>query len=122
MNPEIMMHPGVMGFDNESLKAVTKTVERVNQRRRISPESGHALEILGHAIAYLADELIHEGGPLSGGNERVQAIQMLMAANRQIYFACPVIPTGSERIRLLAHRILAQFRGLSPEKNRDRSR
>ncbi len=35
----------------------------VRRRRRISPQAGHALEILGHAIEYLADEYVHQAGP-----------------------------------------------------------
>jgi len=38
---------------------------RVRPSRRITPEAGHALEILGHAIEYLTDELVHCGGELS---------------------------------------------------------
>lgn len=67
-------------------------------RRRTSPEAGRALEILGHAIEYLADEYIHEGGSLSANNGQVQAIQLLMALNRQIYLECPEIPTVKQRI------------------------
>jgi hypothetical protein len=70
-------------------------------RRRIPPESGFALEILGHAIEYLADEYAHEAGHLPpapassagtfpGSDPRVQAIQLLMAANRNVYYACPL--------------------------------
>ena len=39
---------------------------RGNHKRRISPEAGHALELLGHAIEYLTDELVYEGGPALG--------------------------------------------------------
>ncbi len=69
----------------------------LNRRRRISPEAGRALEILGHAIEYLTDEFVHEGGLLSLHNERLEAVRLLMERNRQIYFACPEIPTWSER-------------------------
>ena len=31
---------------------------RAYRRRRISPQAGHALEILGHAIEYLTDEFV----------------------------------------------------------------
>ena len=68
-------------------------------RRRIDPQSGRALEILGHAIEYLADEFVHEGGSLSACDPRVDAIQLLMALNRQIYFACPEAPTLGESLR-----------------------
>lgn len=68
-----------------------------NRRRRIDPQSGRALEILGHAIEYLADEYAFSGGPLSVDHPVVEAMQILMAQNREIYFACPVVPTLAER-------------------------
>ncbi|HEX4756967.1 MAG TPA: hypothetical protein VH308_03260 [Terracidiphilus sp.] len=77
--------------------------QSVNRRRRISPEAGHALEKLGHAIEYLADEFVHEGVSLSANDPQIQAIQLLMALNRQIYFACPEVPTLSDRFFSLLH-------------------
>jgi hypothetical protein len=77
---------------------------RPNRRRHIDPASGHALEILGHAIEYLSDELLHNGDLISAGNPQVEAVQILMALNRQIYFACPEMKTFSERCRSLLHR------------------
>jgi hypothetical protein len=70
-----------------------------SRRRRIDPQSGHALEILGHAIEYLTDEYVHEGGALNAHNGQIEAVQMLMAANRAIYFACPPVPTLGDRLR-----------------------
>jgi hypothetical protein len=70
-------------------------------RRRTTPEAGFALEILGHAIEYLADEYVHEAGLLPSmhsGDPRVEAIQLLMAANRQVYFACPLAPSLYQRV------------------------
>ena len=75
----------------------------VLRRRRVSPEAGHALEILGHAIEYLTDEFVHKGGSLSAHDGQVDAVQVLMAANRQIYFACPEVPSLGERWRSLLH-------------------
>lgn len=81
-------------------------------RRRITPEAGFALEILGHAIEYLADEYVHEFGrpPATSASSncvdpQVQAMQMLMAANRQVYFECPVVTPLYQRIlrRFLRH-------------------
>jgi hypothetical protein len=74
------------------------------RRRHISPQAGHALEILGHAIEYLTDEYVHEGGSLSGRDPRVEAVQLLMALNREVYFACPETPTLVQRIRMWLHR------------------
>jgi len=67
--------------------------------RRISPSAGHALEILGHAIDYLSDELVHNCEEVSPQNPHVQAVQVLMALNREVYFSCPEVPTIGERIR-----------------------
>lgn len=73
------------------------------RRRRITPQAGRALEILGHAIEYLTDEFMHEGKPLSADNEQIKAVQLLMAVNRQIYYECPVVPTFRERCRAALH-------------------
>jgi hypothetical protein len=58
-------------------------------RRRLSSEGGRALEILGHAIEYLADEYANDladKGPLGNADPRVAAIQILKGLNRAIYF------------------------------------
>lgn len=77
---------------------------RASIRRRISPQAGRALEILGHAIEYLTDEYVHEGGSFSAEDPQVEALQILMSLNRQVYFACPEVSTLGERIRALFHR------------------
>lgn len=64
------------------------------RRRKIDRNAGRALEVLGHAIEYLTDEFVHAGGLDSG---ELEAIQILMALNRQVYSECPVVPTLSER-------------------------
>ena len=69
------------------------------RRRRISTEAGRGLEILGHAIEYLADEYMYEGGQINLADPRVQAVLLLMEKNRDIYFACPEVPTLGERLR-----------------------
>ncbi len=73
------------------------------RRRRTSPETGKALEILGHAIEYLTDEFVHQGGSFSANNPQVEAIQLLMQINRQAYSDCPEVPTFGERCRALLH-------------------
>ena len=73
------------------------------RRRRISPEAGRALEILGHAFEYLTDEFVHSGGSFSTHNAQMEAVQLLMAVNRQVYFECPEVPSLSERWRTLVH-------------------
>ena len=73
------------------------------RRRRISPQAGHALEILGHAIEYLTDEFVHAGGALCAHDGQLEAVQLLMAVNRRIYFECPEVPSFSERCLSLLH-------------------
>lgn len=73
------------------------------RRRRISPQAGHALEILGHAIDYLADEYVESGGTFSWRDPELQAIQLLMSLNREIYFACPEVPSFMERLHSFFH-------------------
>ena len=71
-------------------------------RREIMPMAGLALEILGHAIEYLADEYVLESGTLPSlhaQDPRVEAMQLLMEANRQVYYACPVMPSLADRLR-----------------------
>lgn len=85
-------------------KALPVTLVRKNRLRHITPEAGHALEKLGHAIEYLSDEFVHQGGDLRQHNPQVEAVQMLMALNRQIYFNCPEIPTLADRFRALLKR------------------
>lgn len=73
------------------------------RRRRISPEAGRALEILSHAIEYLTDEYIYEGGQFNLADPPLQAAVLLMEKNREIYFGCPQIPSLGERLRSLLH-------------------
>ncbi len=85
-----------------------------HRRRRLDRESGQAIEILGHAIQYLADEYALEcmdpalgnsgQAGVTGPNPRMQAIELLMAANRQIYMSCPQVPTLSDRLSSLFRR------------------
>ena len=76
-------------------------------RRRVSPQSGRALEKLGHAIEYLADEYMNEeGAPPFSRDGRLEAIEVLMAVNRAVYSDCPEIPTLGERLRQLIHRFV----------------
>ena len=70
-------------------------------RRHITPTAGFALEALGHAIEYLADEYVHASGSmpsLHSGDPRIEAMQLLMAANRQVYYSCPLMPSLYQRV------------------------
>lgn len=71
-------------------------VQPTHVRRKIGPEAGRALEMLGHSIDYLVDESAHRGLLASHGD--AEAIQLLMALNRQIYFACPCVPSFGARL------------------------
>ena len=73
------------------------------RKRRISPQAGRALEILGHAIEYLADEFVYAGASLSAHDPQIEAAQLLMSINRQIYLTCPEVPTLTDRLRTLLH-------------------
>ena len=71
------------------------------QRRKITPQ---ALEKLGHAVEYLTDEFVKSGVAFSASNSQLEAVQLLMALNRRVYFECPEVPTLGERLRSLLHR------------------
>jgi hypothetical protein len=83
------------------MTGLRSTGVRANRRHRITPQAGRALEILGHAIEYLTDEYVHRNIEFSASNGELQAVQLLMALNRQVYFECPVVPTFGERCRAL---------------------
>ncbi|MDR3796533.1 MAG: hypothetical protein P4K93_00175 [Terracidiphilus sp.] len=91
------------GFPIGLAAAAAVTGRAVMRRRRISPEAGHALEILGHAIEYLTDEFVCTGGSVSAHDAQVEAVQLLMSLNREIYFGCPEVRTVGDRFRALLH-------------------
>lgn len=69
-------------------------------RRSIDRASGRALEALGHAIEYLADEYAFttaQMGSLDSNDPRIEAIQLLMSLNRQIYYSCPPVEPATRR-------------------------
>lgn len=90
-----------------SIPAVAVSSRRV--RRRISPQAGMGLECSSHAIEYLADELVHDGGFLDPADSRFAAIQILINLNRKIYFECPVAPSFLERLRAAVRKGLARL-------------
>jgi hypothetical protein len=84
--------------------APLRRVAGVQRRRIVSREEGRAIEMLGHAIDYLADEfalVCMECRPdtVPGLPPRLQAIELLMARNREIYLNCPEAPTLMQRLR-----------------------
>ncbi len=86
-----------------SAPAVPTARVRSKRRRRITPQAGRALDLLAHAIEYLTDEFVHQGLAFSAKTEQLEAVQMLMALNRQVYFECPEVPTFGELCRALLH-------------------
>lgn len=57
--------------------------------RRPGREQGRALELLGHAVEYLIDSRMFLTGIAYTRSEE-QALQMLMAASREVFEGCPV--------------------------------
>jgi hypothetical protein len=86
-----------------SAPSISGVSARSNRRRCITPQAGHALEKLAHAIEYLNDEFLNQGIAYSAKDAQLEAVRMLMALNRQVYLECPEIPTFSERCRTLLH-------------------
>lgn len=78
--------------------------------REITPEAGHALQILGHAIEYLTDEYMNQSKTISASDPQVAAIHLLMSLNRQIYYECPLAPTFGHRLRGFFRRITGRGR------------
>ena len=71
-------------------------------RRQLSPEEGRALEILGHAIEYLADEYCADAQPkgrLGNADPRIEAIQTLKTLNRAIYYSSTEVEPVFSRMK-----------------------
>jgi hypothetical protein len=88
-----------------SVSAVHIARERTN--RRIPPQAGRARELLAHAIEYLTSEYVQTDPTFSARKEQLEAVKLLMALNRQVYFECPEAPSFSERCRMLVHLLAA---------------
>lgn len=76
-------------------------------RRRITPEAGKALELLAHALEYLADDyaITCEGKPCLINH--LEAIEVLMELNRRVYFDCPPVNSAAMRCRAFLRRCLS---------------
>ncbi len=60
------------GFSvHEITHASAVSTANADRRRRVTPEAGHALEILGHAIEYLADEYVHHAKQISAHDPQI---------------------------------------------------
>lgn len=93
------------------IAVLSKREVKSERRRSISPEAGRALELLGHSIEYLTDEFVHRRGSLCVHDPEFEAIQLLMARNREIYLACPVVASLRERVGALAQSIMIRVLG-----------
>jgi hypothetical protein len=80
------------------------TIYLHSSRRRISAQAGYGLEKLGHAIEYLTNEFVHGTPSFFPHPAQLEAVQLLMAANREIYFECPEVPTLGARVLSLLRR------------------
>jgi hypothetical protein len=71
-------------------------------RRRTTPRQGRALEILGHAVEYLADSRLYDLNEAPADGE---AIRVLMSCSRQVFAECELIQPLHRRLRnsLLRH-------------------
>ena len=49
-------------------------------------------------------EFVQSGASFSSDNSQLEAVQLLMALNRRVYFECPEVPTLGARLRNLMHR------------------
>lgn len=79
--------------------------------RRITRETGTALEKLSHAIDYLRDEYVHQGGTGKASPDCIEAVHVLMELRRLIYYEAPEKTPLHERARMLIAKLLVS--GLS---------
>lgn len=73
-------------------------------RRRITPGAGKALEILAHALEYLADECAVSDAREPWLRAQVEAITLLKDLNLGIYMECPEAPAAAARCRAFFRR------------------
>ena len=91
-------------FESAECRYDLRAARRV--QRIVSPQNGQALEKLGHAIEYLVDEFVYNGGIPSANHPQIQAIQLLIKLNLEIYESCPPRPVLRNRIRLWGKKIV----------------
>jgi hypothetical protein len=78
-----------------------------HQRRLITPEVGRALEKLNHAIEYLTDEYVHQGGSKAYLNDHLCTVQLLMDIRKRVYTDAPEAHSMSARCRSLLAQLFA---------------
>ena len=66
------------------------------EHRRTTPTQGRALEMLGHAIEYLADSRLYDAcaTPAEGA-----AIHTLMSCSRQVFAECEIVQPWHQRVQ-----------------------
>lgn len=74
--------------------------------RRISFETGTALEKLSHAIDYLRDECVRQGGSVKGSPDCIETVHTLMALRELIYDEAPEKVLLGERIGVLLAKLV----------------
>jgi hypothetical protein len=74
-------------------------------RRRLTPEAGRGMEKLGHAIEYLSDEFVNDSANGIRYDDRLEAIEILMALNRQIFMDAPEFVTLGQRLNTWLRRV-----------------
>ena len=65
--------------------------------QRVSQRAVRGRKVLGRAIEYLTDTLALAGEAGADHKARLQAVQLLMALNRELYAECLSTPTFGER-------------------------
>jgi hypothetical protein len=93
--------PSVASAQEAYLLAAGLGGERSERGGLPTRRSGRALEILGHAIEYLADEYVRDNSSAETKEGTLQAIQILMEANRGIYHSRPKPLSLKEWLRAL---------------------
>jgi len=79
--------------------AECSTVRPQTRNRRISQQTGWALDVLGHAIDYLATDLVDHNPSYSADDAQLEAVQLLISLKRQVYLECPETHSMGERFR-----------------------
>lgn len=64
-------------------------------RRRPAPAQGYALSTLAHAIEYLIDSRLREGGTTADDND---AIRLMMSCSRAVFEECALHKPISQRV------------------------
>lgn len=80
------------------------------QQRSISRSAGHALELLGHAIEYLADQYVEQPATDAVATAQLEAIRILMAVNRSIYFESPEKVNLLDRLGAMCRSLFSRHR------------